>query len=292
MKKIAIFFGISLLLAACNMPSPTPDPAIAIATNVALVLTNAPSPTPFPDLNSGILTTATPAPIQTEDLPVATQTQLAVTPTEPATQQLTSTPTSVPTVPASAEDPVTRLGEPSKKDSFDNTGSTWTYDDDWFYTVVSGGQLHLFSKGTAYWNSWYTIQPSMKNLYLEATLTMPNCQGKDRIGLAFRLTGNEYYFLGLTCDGTIGLSRYTADNRVVEVLSYKSTEKLNPTSQPNRIGIQANGSDFQLYANGNLVGQVTDDTLPNAGSYGFVSMSTGTVNMKTSVDELSYWLLP
>lgn len=287
MKKIALIIGIGLMLTSCNIPQSTPDPAIAVATNVALILTNAPTTTPLPNLNDGILSTPTQAPVITET-PAASEAAL----TEAPTEALTASPTSAPTVASSSDDPAVRLGEPTKRETFDRVTGTWIYEDDWYNANISGGQLFIYSKGTPYWNSWYTVQPEIKNFYLEATLTMANCDGKDRIGLAFRLTDNEFYFVGLTCDGTIGMSRYTAENSVVNVLAYQTSDKLNPTSQVNRIGVLANGSDFQIFVNGNLIGQAKDDTLAGAGSYGFVSMSTGTVNMKTSVDELTYWVLP
>jgi hypothetical protein len=298
MKKIALIIGISLLLASCNMPRVAPDPDIAIATNVALVLTNAPTTTPLPNLNDGIVSTPTLAPIKTEELtatevvPAEPVVQETAVPTVSPTEAPSATPTSAPTVAPSSDDPAVRLGEPTKRETFDRVTGVWTYENDWYNASVSGGQLHIYSKGTPYWNSWYTVQPALKNFYLEASLTMANCDGKDRVGLAFRLTDNEYYFVGLTCDGTIGMSRYTADNMVVSVLAYQTSDKLNPTSHLNRIGVMANGSEFQIYVNGNAIGQVKDEVLPNAGSYGFVSMSTGTTSMKTSVEELTYWVLP
>jgi len=298
MKKIALIIGIGLLLASCNIPRTTADPAIAVATNVALQLTNAPTSTSLPNLNEGIVSTPSLAPIKTEEpkpsegATTEPPVQDTAAPTEAPTELPTATPTSAPTVATSSDDPAVRLGEPTKRETFDRVNGAWTYEDDWYNASISGGQLHIYSKGTPYWNSWYTIQPALKNFYLEASLTMANCDGKDRIGLAFRLTDNEYYFVGLTCDGTVGLSRYNADNMVVAVLAYKTSDKLNPTNQLNRIGVMANSSDFQIFVNGNAFGQVKDEALPNAGTYGFVSMSTGTTNMKTSVGELSYWLLP
>ncbi len=62
--------------------------------------------------------------------------------------------------------------------------------------------------------------------------------------------------------------------------------------RPTASACSANGNSFAFYINGALVGSVTDDTYPAAGTTGFVSMSAGTVNFKTSVDVLRYWLLP
>ena len=51
----------------------------------------------------------------------------------------------------------------------------------------------------------------------------------------------------------------------------------------------AKGNQFDFYINGVKVGSATDDRLPDAGTFGFLSMSAGTVNLKTSVDVLEYW---
>lgn len=292
MKKIAILIGIILLLTSCNLPRAEVDPSSAVATNVAFQLTNAPTPTAIPDLNQGIMSTTTPEPVNTEE-PAENQphTQETEAPTEPPTEVPTEAPVEPTPVPP-IDDPATRLGDANKVEEFNQATGAWNYEDEWFSVNVSGGQMHIYSKGTPYWNSWYTTQPTLKNFYFEATLSMVNCSGKDRIGLAFRNTNNQFYIVGLTCDGTIGMNRYTAENRVVDVLTYQPSDKLNPTNQENRIGVLANGSDFQIYVNGHLVGQVTDNSLPDAGTCGFVTMSTGTVNMKTSVETLRYWLLP
>jgi len=122
---------------------------------------------------------------------------------------------------------------------------------------------------------------------------MPNCNGKDRAGLAFRLTNqNQFYFMGLTCDGTWGFNRYTSSNGTETILDYTESDVINPTDQPNRIGVLANGSHFEFYINGVKVGEADDSTYLDAGTYGFVTMSAGTVNFKTSVDSLKYWVLP
>ena len=272
MKKYLCLLILVLMLGACNMPinpSPTAD---LVSTAVSGTLTSAP----------------------TNTLAVPIETQPPVPP-EVATSTPTETPTLTPTFTntPNAEDPAIRLGEPTKVEEFDTPSGTWSYEDDWFYLNVNDGRLNIYSKGTPYWNSWYTIGPAIKNFYLEATLTMPNCNGKDRAGLAFRLTNqNQFYFMGLTCDGTWGFNRYTSSNGTETLLEYTESDVINPTDQPNRIGVLANGSHFEFYINGVKVGEADDSTYLDAGTYGFVTMSAGTVNFKTSVDSLKYWVLP
>ncbi len=276
MKKTLLIIAALLLLSACNAPiaaEPTQD---LIGTAVAVALTNAPTNTPVPP---------TAAPPTTQPVP-PTETATSI-PTATATEAPTNTPT------LSPEDPALQYGSPDKVEDFSTITGAWNYEDDWSTWNVNDGYLNIYSKGTPYWHSWYTTGTPIQNFYLEAELSMPNCTGKDRIGLAFRLTeGSRFYFMGLTCDGTWGFNRYTASNASETILAYQSSDKIRPVNETNRIGVLANGNSFAFYINGALVGSVTDDTYPAAGTTGFVTMSAGTVNFKTSVDVLRYWLLP
>jgi len=276
MKKLFMIITALLMLSACNAPTsevPTED---LIGTAVAVALTNAPTNTPIPP-------TAAP-PTAVPELPTETATSIpSATPTE--------APTPTPTL--NPQDPALQYGSPDKIEDFSTITGAWNYEDDWSSWNVNDGFLNIYSKGTPYWHSWYTTGQKIQNFYLEAELSMPNCSGKDRIGLAFRLTeGSRFYFMGLTCDGTWGFNRYTASNASETILAYQPSDKIRPTNETNRIGVLANGNSFGFYINGALVGSVSDDTYPGPGTTGFVSMSAGTVNFKTSVDVLRYWLLP
>ena len=95
--------------------------------------------------------------------------------------------------------------------------------------------------------------------------------------------------MGATCNGTWGFSFYTEDNQIINILDYQSSDAFKPANEANRIGIMAKNNQFDFYINGVKVGSATDDRLPDAGTFGFLSMSAGTVNLKTSVDVLEYW---
>lgn len=294
MKKLIPVILICLMLTACNFPTAKLSSEEVVQTNVALILTNAPETTLLPD---GTQEPETPE-NSSEDTPVA-----AIEPTsgEPAAPEPEPTATEIPqptaTTPPTptatpeplAGDPVTQLGAPDFLDEF-NSAERWAYEDDWFLLTVSGGQLHAYSKGTPYWSSWYTTHPETKDAYFETTFTRPNCSGKDRFGLVIRWDeSQQFYYMGVTCDGTWGFSFYTKDNQIINILDYQSSDAFKPAAEPNRIGILAKGNHFDFYINGTIVGSATDDRLPDAGPFGFISMSAGTVNMKTSVEKLQFW---
>jgi len=287
MKKIIPVLLICLMLSACNYPTDELTSEEVVQTNVALILTNAPE------------TTLVPEPTRVTETPEATAE--AATETEAATPepQPTATDTPEPTATATesatatqeptAGDPVAQLGEPDFLEDFSAAGG-WPYEDDWFLITVSGGQLHMFSKGTPYWSSWYTTYPEVKDAYFETTITRPNCSGEDRFGLVIRWDeAQQFYYMGVTCDGKWGFSFYTKDNQIVNIVDYQTSDAFKPANEANRIGILAKGNKFDFYINGTKVGSATDDRLPDAGTFGFLSMSAGTINFKTSVDKLEFW---
>ncbi len=308
MKKIIPVLLVCLMLSACNYPTVELSSEEVVQTNVALILTNAPETTLLPVPTSEIqipaeteepATQTVPDPTAeapTEILPEPTETE-AVAPTpepEPTatnTPEPTATATTAPTATPEpvAGDPVAQLGEPDFLEDFANAGG-WPYEDDWFLITVSGGQLHAYSKGTPYWSSWYTTYPEVKDAYFETTITRPNCSGQDRFGLVFRWDeSQEFYYMGVTCDGTWGFSFYTRNNQIINILDYQTSDAFNPANEANRIGVLAKGDQFEFFINGIKVGSATDDRLDDPGTFGFISMSTGTVNLKTSVDKLEYW---
>ena len=95
--------------------------------------------------------------------------------------------------------------------------------------------------------------------------------------------------MGVTCDGTWGFSYYTQNNQIINILDYQSSDAFRPANEANRIGILAKGDQFGFFINGVKVGSATDSRLTDPGTFGFISMSAGTVNFKTSVDKLEYW---
>ena len=150
--------------------------------------------------------------------------------------------------------------------------------------------MHITSKGTPYWTSWYTTYPEVVDGYFETTITRPNCNGQDRFGLVIRWDNSQaFYYMGVTCDGTWGFSCYTENHQIFDIVDYQGSNALKPANEANRIGIMAKGNQFEFYINGIKVGSATDDRLDDPGTFGFLSMSAGTVNFKTDVEKLEYW---
>lgn len=286
MKKLFLTLIFVLFLSSCNFPQNadlSQDPVVQ--TRVAVLLTQGAVTEPVMEETQELSRTypfedttsqkSTDLPTLDDPTVITNSTSEEAT---PAPQTQTPLPSTEPW-----------SGTPDFQVNFSN-GSYWDFENDYLLSKTMNGQLEFTSKGTPWWSSWYTTSPEQKDGYYETTFTMPNCSGSDRFGLVIRWSNtNQFYYLGVTCDGTWGFSYYNESNSTIDLVTYTSTDALNKPTESNRIGILALNNDFEFYINGQKVGSVTHDAVNNGGTFGFISRSAGTQNFKTLIDKLDYW---
>lgn len=284
MKKTKIIF-ISLflisLLAGCDTSQEAGVDDALVSTQVSIVLTQTalaePAETGLPPVDIDTTT------------PTSTATQEIATPT------LTETLTPTTTATLDGSDPAVSLGEPAWVQDFNADSSPWDFDSDQAVFKTQDGALILSAKGSANWHSWYVSTPKLRNAYLEAKIEMGSCSGLDRMGLAFRSEsdGQQFYFVGVTCDGQWGFFRMAPDVNIKEIIGFEKTDLLATTANtPHRVGVWMNGDDFTIYIDGQEVGTATDDTLMSEGYTGFLVAYDKTPGFTIKVDELKYWNIP
>ena len=284
MRKMLPVLIVMLLLSACNYPGDTDysqDPVVQ--TSVSLILTKGAR------TQEGTVSekTATALPIQVETAAEETLTQAATAAT-PEPTETESVPSQTPT-PTLVDSTDPWGGEATFGEGFDS-GDYWNFESDYLYSKINNGQLEFTSKGTPWWSSWYTTEPEVKNGYFETTFSMPNCQAWDRFGLVIRLgNSGNFYYMGLTCDGSWGFTLYTAANETIDLLPYQKSDALNPAGETNQIGILAKNNAFEFYINRQKVGSTSDSNIEEVGNFGFLTMSAGTQSFKTLIDRLEYW---
>lgn len=283
---------------ACNLPaSPEPSPTdsdpsveytaaaetlIAQLTEVAQTLTPT-SPGGSPD-------EATP----TATNPAVTDTP--ITPTAaPVTPTTTSTPPPSPTATLPASDPRSGLGDPTFSDTFTD-GTSWPlYTDEHVSFTVKDSQLVMTAFDPNKYNGWMFTWPVVDDFYLEMTTETDDCSGLDQYGLMLRATKPppEYigYLYGISCDGQYSLRRWNGE-KYVTLIDWTSSEQINAGSnQTNRIGILADGTRLVMYANGELLQEVSDAT-PQGGRFGVFVGSANTPDFTTRVDMIDQWNIP
>ena len=283
-RMIVILITLTIFISGCSQRA-TPEPTLdLVATQVVMWLTASATSAEQQQPTE----TNTPLPI---DSP--TPEQDTATPTATATTTPTSTATATATKDIS--DPAVQLGSPAWTQDFNGSSSSWDFEYPQAEFVTNNGYLNLIARENSNWHSWYVTSPKLRNAYIEAMIEMPNCSGLDRFGLAVRAAsdGQQFYFLGITCDGRWGFFRMDEDVTINEILGYQTSDQLSDSMAiAHRVGIWMDGTTFKFFINGKEVGSTSDDTLSGEGYTGFLIAYANTPGYTVKVDELKYWNLP
>ena len=284
----SILILFTLILSACNLPQ---EPTV--------------NPTSISTIVSGALTaSATNAPIQVITTPPPpTITKPQVTPSQTkapgtTTPTMTTSPssTSSRTATADASDPKAALGKPTWEDKF-HDGGNWglvgeVYDDGSTRVEIKNDALYFLSKSGQGWHGWRATYPKPKNFYLEATVHNINCGNGDYYGVLFRATDdfNGYWF-GISCQGKFNLRSGGIGAWKEPVISESNSAILSGANKTNRLGMMVKGNRITLYINGKMVKDLTDNTYPNAGTFGMFIVGWNQ-NFAFETEEMAYWELP
>lgn len=248
------------------------------ATDTPALETNQAGPTIEP-----LPATSTPLPTRTP-LPSDTPT---VTPTPiPTTPAPTDTPTVV------SLDPRDSLGEPDFSDRFSSLSNWPIYNDEHVEMAKAETGLALTALKADKYEAWMVSWPVLTDFYLEVTATTGKCSGLDRYGLLARSTSDarSAYLFGFTCDGRYSL-RIWDGTKFNILIQWKPAPGINQGSEAtNRLGFKAQGSQLTLYANGQPLASIEDDTF-TSGAFGLFIGSVLTPNFTVTINELDYWEL-
>ncbi len=281
-KTIPILILFILLLTSCNFPlsKPTPDLNI-VSTKVAATL-------------SAVQTQAQPtAPIAATEDPLSPTITPSLEPTSTPTEQPSPTPTATPP----AGDPAITLGEPGFFDTFSSGisfGLSNPYEDEAVLISVENGAMVFKSKRINNGIRWRLTSRNPQDLYLEGRFNVTRCSGADQYGLIVRAPsysdGIGYYF-GVTCSGQYYLLRWDKEGQNTVVSLTSDDCILSGSGQINRLGIMADGDTIRLYANGELLKELTDKGLPDKGYIGAFVSAREDQNFTVQLEELKLWTL-
>jgi hypothetical protein len=269
---------ITLLLAACNLPSAPSATATtdAVATQVSELLTKVPS--------------ATPATLNTPGSTKAPEVTLTTT-NIPPSPTFTSSPAAVTatTAPTNADDP------PDWKDTLEGGKAFYKYENDNTRVTQEGGHLALTGINANGWLGWsLTFSRKPADFRLEAVITTQACSGTDLYGIIFRApNANAGYFFGVTCDGHYNLHvrDFENDTDTVLINSTSATGITPGANQTNHLAVRAEGEKISLYANETLLQEVTDSTY-NSGNFGAFVAANETTGFTVWLEEISLWNIP
>ncbi len=319
MKKFLPFLMVAVLLAGCVLPSsrppenPSTQPTLSdveMQTQLAMVLTAMPTQTSAPQTQPTetpglVIVTATHSPDQPTNTTAPAQPTATSTP-EPPQPTATNPPPTATTGPAftpAPGDPRSHLGRPSSTDGMDDA-LAWVWPagpDDFSALIFNDGWMIL--TGLTDKLAWRLANPegaAFGDLYLEATFKPTDCSAGDQYGMIVRVPvladADRGYLFGFTCDGRYSLRKWDgldgAKGKLTRLKDWTASDAiLKGTNQVNRMGLMMVGTRLLMYANGQLLGEVSDGTW-TSGYFGLYVGSSATDDFAVMVDEMSYWKNP
>jgi hypothetical protein len=276
MKKELIILIFAISLSSCNIPRPAQPSFEVVATKVAIARTS----TAIQDFFA--TETAAASPIQTS---------LTPTPGIPVPPTPGMTPTQI--------NFHEKLGMPTWQDEL-NHGTRWSLaqpntDTPNVTIKVENGILSMTRSVPYGGKNWWLNYQILKDFYLEGKFITEVCSKDDQYGLIFRApnyTSGFGFYYTITCNGYFNLMRWD-ENGAVNLFQWeKSDVILAGANQTNFFGIWAKQNMIRLYANGKLVKEVNDYSLPNKGHFGLFVDSRQTPGFTIQLDEIAFWENP
>ncbi len=185
------------------------------------------------------------------------------------------------------------LGSPDWVDTLNNASNWYLLDTDSTTFKVKDGALVMTAKNPGGMDEWGLSQrDAVSDFYMEVDFRTGNaCTGMDRYGVLVRAPKPDRgYVFGFSCNGQYRLYKWDGS-------TYTGLQEWTPSpvirtggGQKNTLGIWAKGSQFKLYANGQLLGTVQDKAF-DSGQFGLFIASSETPKFKVYVEEVRFWNL-
>jgi hypothetical protein len=319
MKKLLPCLLFVVLLAGCVLPSSTSGPKIIqptlsdseMQTQIAMVMTAMPTATvmaqvPPTNTSEPVVATATLAPDQPTNTVAPPEPTQTVAPPQPTnTTEATQAPTATagPSLTPVPGDPRGRLGSATSTDGMTD-GTSWIWPtglNDFTSMSYSGGLMTL--TGLTDKLGWRLANPEgtdFGSIYLETTFKTGTCSGADQYGMIVRVPvlkdADRGYLMGFRCDGKYSLRKWDGTlgtkGTMTRLKDWTDTDAVvKGSNQVNRMGLMMVGSRLIMYANGHLLGEVSDSTW-TSGHFGIYVGAGPTKQFAVQVDEMSYWKNP
>lgn len=218
--------------------------------------------------------------------PLPTKTSLPSNTPQPSPTDEPS-PTVLPSTPL--DDPKSILGEPAWRDNFNNAVNWPLYNDEHVKMRIIEGTLEMTALYPDKWDSWMLTNQRPTDFYIEVTATPGECGYLDRYGVLVRASSSKQaYLYGFSCDGNYSL-RYWNGEKFYLLEIWTPSDYINTgPDQTNRLGLWIEGSKLTLYANGELLTNLEDDSL-SEGAIGLFIGAVKTEGFTVLFDEITYW---
>jgi hypothetical protein len=229
----------------------------------------------------------------TIDLTPSPEPTASPTPEATLTPQPTGSPTPSPSPTFSSEDPRASLGDPTWADDLENDGDWFLYSDEHVSFEMVDEQMEMKAFNPDFYSGWSLGWRKDTNMFVEATISVKTCSGRDAVGLVFRAPDvGQGYLYGISCDGRYSL-RFWDGEEMNQIQDWATHPALKSGSdQTQRIAVWTNGNLIRLYANGALLKEIVDATYNQEGLFGVFISSATTPTFQARMSEFLYWNSP
>ena len=188
-------------------------------------------------------------------------------------------------------------GDPDWIDTFDSEANWSPYSDDSVTFTIDNGRAIMVAPQANNTFRFMLSHPDLTDFFMEAFFkTTSACSGKDRYGLVVRTTKDDgayvnYYIFSISCDGSYQLSVSDSDGQTTLIDWTTDTAIKSGPDQINNLSLRMEGDRIVLFANGERLAEINDDTYAE-GKFGLFIGSSTTENFTVDVDDMAYWNLP
>lgn len=251
-----------------------------------------------------VAATATEEAIATETVDETAEAEETVEVEEEPTAEVTEEATAETTeeeddVKSLSTDPGEYLGDADWSDDMSVAGNWPTTTNDFNLAAFDNETLMITALSESF--GWRIASTdAFADAYIEASIKVEDCSGKDDYGIIFRVPENSGYnrgyLYGITCDGYYVLRSWdgmTGEKGVLTTLKkYSESSLINAGKlETNRLGIMAVGNRLILFVNGVEIDEISDDTFSD-GNFGIYINRNETENLTIYVDDVKYWIDP
>lgn len=162
---------------------------------------------------------------------------------------------------------------PIFEDSFNDYSSGWptASADDFTSGYIRGQYQMTLARGMNLWQSHAAVD-YVSDFTAEVDVTLHNSNSTG--GLGFRSSGLGRYYMLIDTDRRYTLYLYHGGDWT-ELMPWRYTDTIRPMPETNRIRVTAEDDTIALYANGELLDTLEDDTLPGGTIELFVYTKNG-----------------
>jgi len=132
------------------------------------------------------------------------------------------------------------------------------------------------------------------DVYAEVNARIGTCSGSDGYGLAVRVGGGNFdrgYALEFSCDGSYRLRKFIGNAEPVSLIDWTEASQLRSGADAsNQMGLMAKGDMLYVVANGELIGETSDNDY-TYGGFGLYASAVETAGVEVVFDDFALWYL-